>query len=935
MTIQYVKTHSLSGLIGASNHALDHARAQGACATLVVPSHAWAQQRKQQLRATHPVGVNVQTYRQWVTELWGLYGTGSTVIEPAARSVLLRPLITQVGLLQSSPSPKLVSSLGAFVEEAAAPGLTPRKSLSESQAKLMELVSLYEHKLELEGHIELARAEAALVQVGACANSCVVFECPNLNSAHTRFFIGQLAHVSHVTVITQELDTSQKHVGEQYEDELEDLRNRLFSGVGGMHARGLVSVVEARGAHVSCEATVRLVRAIHDDKGIAYNDALLCLGNASDAYPRLFETLAQAGIPFVSEFSLPCARTAFGAAFSCLEAFLAAPEDESTYEYLVDFVCSPYSGIKPEDARALQMHWRERAHSTAAQRLDDIRSGFNQGNATSKIMVERLRPLADLLDAPRIERVRMMFEYARTAHVGADTLVDDRAAADGILDYLELCKRYLCEPNLEEIANLPVVLARSFGSQSQAMQIISARDLNLSSAQAIILTELDASHYPMARQEGPFDALMALLGIARQDTLAREQRILLLNCIEAAQSHFAFCRATHDAAGDELCQSALYEELLAVYRSPEDEKNDVKLHEIPHELLAHSLVLNESDVFFSGGDGAGNRVAVMRGMLKNSWSQNNLAIDLQGKPLPFSPTGLEDYYRCPYRWFACRRVGYNGMDNAFDAASQGNLVHAVMERFYKDLKASGYPRVTGENLPRALEIASAAFDAQVEHDKNRARGGLYLRTQRDERECEELRKCVLDLVERDAEFLPEFIPTYFELALGKGTGSMLEYAGVPVRGKVDRIDVDASGNAIIIDYKLSSLSAGYGFAAEEELPLRIQTDIYATLVQRHFEMLGAPIQVLGSVYRSYARNMMRGVYSRGIAWGEAEVRRDKLDALPRSGSDETYAEYLERVESVVSSCMQELAAGNIAPNPIADGVCEYCKACSFCPKGVC
>ncbi len=78
---------------------------------------------------------------------------------------------------------------------------------------------------------------------------------------------------------------------------------------------------------------------------------------------------------------------------------------------------------------------------------------------------------------------------------------------------------------------------------------------------------------------------------------------------------------------------------------------------------------------------------------------------------------------------------------------------------------------------------------------------------------------------------------------------------------------------------------------------------------------------------------MRSVYSRGIAWGDVEVRRDKLDALPHPDSSETYGEYLERVELAVSACMQDLAAGNIAPNPIADGVCEYCKACSFCPKG--
>lgn len=70
--------------------------------------------------------------------------------------------------------------------------------------------------------------------------------------------------------------------------------------------------------------------------------------------------------------------------------------------------------------------------------------------------------------------------------------------------------------------------------------------------------------------------------------------------------------------------------------------------------------------------------------------KKDLTRDLKDKPLTFSPTALEDYYRCPYRWFACRRVGYNGMDVTFDAAAQGNLVHATMERFYRCLKQAGH-----------------------------------------------------------------------------------------------------------------------------------------------------------------------------------------------------------------------------------------------------
>ena len=136
--------NSLHALLEASNDALSRAHDAGVPAVLVVPSHSWGQQRKLQLRRLVPVGVDVVTHRQFVTQLWDVHGDGSMVVGPAERRVLLRPLVTQVGLFDASPSPGFVAQLGAFAEEAAYPGLAPLQGLSESESRVMELVSLYE-----------------------------------------------------------------------------------------------------------------------------------------------------------------------------------------------------------------------------------------------------------------------------------------------------------------------------------------------------------------------------------------------------------------------------------------------------------------------------------------------------------------------------------------------------------------------------------------------------------------------------------------------------------------------------------------------------------------------------------------------------------------------------------------------------------------------
>lgn len=924
------KVDSIESLLEASNAVLAQACAQRRPAYLVVPSHEWGEVRKLQLLDVAPMGVQVLTFPQLIDQLWELFGNGDALVQELERKVLLRPLVTQAGLFQVDPSPRLLDQLSAFVQEAVLPGLAPSSALSDSESRVMELVSLYEQSLRNKELVELAQAEHDLLQKGVCAGMEFVFEAPDLHSAHTRQFLSGLELCANVSVLEQALVIDAG--AELGQGELEDVRHRLFTGSGGVVAQGAMRVGEALGVHGEAEVITQLALDMHRQNGIPFANMALCVANPSRAYPQLPSTLARAGVPFRMQFSLPADQTGLGAAFRALEILDDAPTEEDAFKAAVDLVSNPCSGVPPKDARAVQMRWRERAHSNHEARMQDLRQGFDQGNVHAEITKDRFEPVVRLIDASRHERIALLFENAKEAHVGINVLLDDKHAAEAIGAYLEACDRLGGTPYRDDMAKLPVPLVRAFGDPEESLVVLSPRKLAPRKMQGVLMAGLDANAYPMAALPEPFDGLMLKLGINRVDSLAQDQRLMLLNAIEACETCFAMERATHDAQGDELCQSALFEELLAVYRSPQENEAGLAVQAIPQTLQPWLCRMSEADILFAVAQEPGAVDVVVRGALKQPQLDSQLLYDSKGKAFVFSPTALEDYYRCPYRWFTSRRVGYNGMDAAFDPAAQGNLVHAVMERFYKDLACAGYARVTPENLTEALEIASAAFDAQVEHERGRERRGLYLKTQSDLLQCEELRDDVLAFVERDATFLPGFVPTYFELELGSFDELQLEYAGVPVRGKVDRIDVDQDGNAVIIDYKLSTMSTGYGFAANADLPQRIQTDIYASMVQRYFDAKGIAVRVLGSVYRSYSKNILRGVYDRTLDWGIQEEVKAKLDALPRADSQETYDQYLQRVEAVIAACVDRLKMGNIEPNPISEDACEYCKGALFCPR---
>lgn len=965
MTCSTVTAGSLEGLLAASDGALADALARSGEVDLVVPDRSWAQERKRMLRTKLPTGVHVLTYEDWVDGLWDFHGDGRRRITALQRGFLLRPLVQHAGLLGASPSPRFLEELGRFAAEAVAlPGGSGASAhLDASETRLMALVGEYARELEQRGLVEQAQQEAGVVRAlegGLRTRPCpVVLERPDLARPHRRVFVEALAKLLPVTVLEQELTPAPGTpaaaragagggvAGGLQEGELDALARQLYSGAGGLEATGAVRVGEAWGAHALPAMLVELVEGFLDG-GARPGEVAVVLPDVADAYPHAFDEFARAGVPFSARFSLPFVRTSFGAAFCELMGLSAetgaeaaggaAEPDRGAHERLADFAATPYAGIEGRDARALQMRWRECAGSTPEARLHDITCGFTQGNAKAAQMAERLRPLAELLEADLATRARLMFAHLKDAGPEPNLLVDDQAAVRALLGYVEACAGFGAEPDSDEVARLPVALERAFGDAQDAVAFVSAGSWGLARAGYVVMGELDAAHFPMARDAGAFDALLAKLGIPVVDESVFEQRLMFRNVLESCERGAAFCRSTHDSQGAESCQSALWDELMTCYRSAGEDESGLPVQQVPSALEAHALKISEAAVFegrFGNAAGVRRVRSVRRGQLENPADVEYLAHDLANREIPFSPTGIEDYYRCPYRWFACRRVGYNGMDGSFDAAAQGNLAHATLERFYKNLKAGGMQRVTPENLETARALVSDALDAQVKRDVSRARSGVIIRTEQDRQLIEEIRAMLEGLVERDATFLPGFVPSYFELTLGKGTGEMLRYGGVAVRGKVDRIDVDERGNAVIIDYKLSGLSAGYGLRPDQELPGRIQTDIYAVLVQRHFDLLGVPLRVVGSVYRSYSRNCLRGVYSRSIDWGPDEQVSLKRDALPREGHDETYDEYLAHVEAEVASCMERLEAGHIEPEPLGGeaGVCDYCKARSFCPVG--
>ncbi|MCC2640148.1 MAG: uncharacterized protein K0S45_561 [Nitrospira sp.] len=170
----------------------------------------------------------------------------------------------------------------------------------------------------------------------------------------------------------------------------------------------------------------------------------------------------------------------------------------------------------------------------------------------------------------------------------------------------------------------------------------------------------------------------------------------------------------------------------------------------------------------------------------------------------FSPTALENYARCPFRYFAGQVLGLQPMREIpsmeLSPSAMGQLCHDALRLAYPALVRRGWPttmlseEVVMEESQRAV---AQAFDAY-----ERIHGAGYALTWQLAQERVELLVRAAIASDREEALASGFIPIGFEI---DARGSLPDRAGrdpVLLRGRWDRVDRQAASGALrVIDYK--------------------------------------------------------------------------------------------------------------------------------------
>lgn len=461
---------------------------------------------------------------------------------------------------------------------------------------------------------------------------------------------------------------------------------------------------------------------------------------------------------------------------------------------------------------------------------------------------------------------------------------------------------------------------------------------------AALFADVDLDSYPLSHEEGPLATLTAEL---RRDGVSLEPAALLRvrfgRAMQAASGPVALARVTHDRQARECYPAAVWTELRAHAEAAG---------------AAKPTRVGEGDIIADFDPAAGEGLRRERVTCEAPQHLSDEAIpylvlrrrDGEGEDAPLVPrltsaSQIEAYSTCPLCWFVSYRVKPQSIDAGFGNMEKGNFVHDVLEHLHARLPQEGMERVTPENLPRAQELLREVFDETlVEHASKRGNEGpLVPLSPVEERQVAEILPQLEGVLAYEAEALTPFAPRYLEFAFNDLN---VEYAGWPLGGRIDRVDVDAENRAVVIDYKHRTGVEEFKLAdptvRDEEsgeaaiddprwLPPHTQTLIYAQAMRRALDL-----DTRAALYFSTkgGKPALRGAASAELL--EEERGDGRIPGLkkgfPGEGGNMDFDALLDRVEVGIAERLRELEAGNVAAVDPASTQAAHAR-CSYNHEG--
>ncbi len=679
-----------------------------------------------------------------------------------------------------------------------------------------------------------------------------------------------------------------------------------------------ITLLQGGGERAELELVAAEAARLIGEGGVAAEEIAVVLRRTADRAALLSEVFGAFGVPVALDRRIALGHTPLGRG---LVGLLRCALPDGSAEDLLAYLRTPGLLQRPELADRLEARARkEGARSAEAARalweserwrleaIDRVRSAQRRGGGA---LAERLAAeLGTLFAAPRRRAAAVLTgpEHQDVAVLKSGRLALEQLAA------LAGADRALA-PDAEELAALLGELDVFVGTRPGPGRVTVAEPLALRARRVRILFAcgLQEGVFPAAPYGGPFFgdvereqiAEASGLRLRRRDDLGAE-RYLFYAAVSRPEERLYL--SWHEAGddGDGQVRSFFVSDVCDLFgRELEASKRTRSLGEVGWPQGAAPS--ERERLRGAAVDGPARREAPIAPLRDDA-----LVAELRDRAA-WSASAIELWASCPVKWFVERRLQPEGLTPDPEAMLRGALTHTVLEAIMRGLiEKTGSGRLDETTLPHAQALAAAALE--------RFEGTEAMTMSRDpsrQRAMEHrLRSDVLRYLDHAAGDESGLVPAELEVDFGgpNDVHPALELpAGVRLRGRIDRIDRDAAGQAVIYDYK--------GRIAVESAQWRArrkyQVALYL-LVAR--DVLG--LEPLGGLYQPIGGRDPR---ARGLVVADADpgLRTVRTDRHPREAFDAIVDGVLDDVLIAVG----ELRAGALEPRP---GTCSYNdKGCSY------
>ncbi|MCR5834768.1 MAG: PD-(D/E)XK nuclease family protein [Selenomonadaceae bacterium] len=562
-----------------------------------------------------------------------------------------------------------------------------------------------------------------------------------------------------------------------------------------------------------------------------------------------------------------------------------------------------------------------------AERMRESKNDVTAMSAAVFKMLEELKVYEKLLDRSQTEEIRGNLAMARehlkiwddivnlleeTVHALGDEETKSRDFEIIINEGLDALKMSLIPPSVNEVT------VAQFDQNS------------LQNTKVLFVLGFDSNNFPRRVQEKILlsdadrmrlnDAEVEISDGGKENVLA--EKFLIYRGLTSAAERLYLSYPIADANGAKISASALLNKIREIF---------------PVETQRAELDILQSlgGKIFTGGD-----KKISPETAKRLFAPNN--------KIRASVTRFEEFNTCPFKFFAQYGLDLDErIEYKIETPDIGNILHAVMSKFGKQLKAEGRQWSSIDNADMQSRVDKILNDLTPRlHNK------ILLSTKTLEHRRERIRRVAVESLSRLIELdkVSQFHPQIFETGFNEeGSTRTIGDVDIELTGQIDRIDLSNDGKKfLIIDYKTGettlSLRKIYG-------GLSLQLVIYLSVANRLAEMKDS--EGVAMLYCLLKLSTKGGRNDEdAIAEGEKDLKMlglIRMDDEIKTALDGTekfislgknnllacadFKVVIDYAEKILQTTAERIVNGCIEVKPAkysSEDVCEYCLYSALC-----